>query len=100
MDEAQKILPHVFEDALLPTMTTTGYKIILVGTAIEDISSYMYQQILEYKKGQIYNNKDQLTCEVIPVSADDNPLIHPNVLKQIHATKHLPSTQRQYYNKW
>lgn len=87
-------------DALLPTMTTTGYKVILIGTAIEDTSSYMHQVILDYKKGTAYNNADQFTCEVIPVTADDNPLIEPKILQHIHEHKDDPAIQRQYYNRW
>jgi len=100
VDEAQKILPEVFLDALLPTMTTTGYKVILIGTAIEDTSSYMHQVIMDYKKGLIYNNPNQFTCEVIPVTADDNPLIEPRILQHIHDNKETPAIQRQYYNRW
>lgn len=100
VDEAQKIHPDVWNDALLPTMTTTWYKVIMIGTAIEDTSSYMHQVIMEYKLGNKFNNENQFTCEVIPVTADDNPLIEPKILQAIHDNIDDPSIQRQYYNKW
>lgn len=50
VDEAQLIPTDVFTDVLLPTLTTTGGNVILIGTAIEDTSSFMHQTIIDIKK--------------------------------------------------
>ena len=50
VDEAQLISQEVFDEVLKPTMTTTGGRMILIGTAIENTSSYMYKTIIDIKK--------------------------------------------------
>lgn len=90
----------VFEDAINPTLTTTGGRLILIGTPDEDISGYMYESIIDIAKGLIYNNPGQKTARHIKVSADDNPLIHPKIRRQINDTSSKASTQRQYFNRW
>lgn len=100
VDEAQLITTDVYEDVLKPTMTTTGGRIVMIGTAIQDISSYMFETIMEISKGQKYNGEGQKTARHIKVSADDNPLIHPLERREINDNKDKPSIQRQYFNKW
>ena len=100
VDEAQKVTKDVFEDAINPTLTTTGGRLILIGTPDEDISGYMYESIIDIAKGLIYNNPGQKTARHIKVSADDNPLIHPKIRRQINDTSSKASTQRQYFNRW
>lgn len=81
-------------------MTTTGGRIVMIGTAIQDIGSYMFETIMEIAKGQKYNGEGQKTARHIKVSADDNPLIHPLERREINDNKDKPSIQRQYFNKW
>lgn len=100
IDEAQLIPSTVFEDVLKPTMTTTGGRLVMIGTAIEDISSFMYETIIAIAKWEIYNNEGQKTARHIKVSAYENPLIHPLERKEIYDNKDKPSIQRQYFNKW
>jgi len=100
VDEAQKVTKEVFEDAINPTLTTTGGRLILIGTPDEDISGYMYESIIDIAKWNIYNNPGQKTARHIKVSADDNPLIHPKIRRQINDTRSKASTQRQYFNRW
>jgi len=100
IDEAQLIPTEVFDDVIKPTLTTTGGRIVMIGTAIQDISSFMFETIMEIAKGKIYNNEGQFTARHIKVSADENPLIHPLVRREINDSRDKPSTQRQYFNKW
>lgn len=72
----------------------------MIGTAIEDTSSYMYKTITEIAKGTKYNNPQQKTARLITVSADNNPLIHPLERKEIYDNKDSPAIQRQYFNVW
>ena len=55
---------------------------------------------MDYKMGQKYNNPNQFTCEVIPVTAEDDPLIEPRILQSIRENRDDPAIQRQYYNRW
>lgn len=100
IDEAQQVQSSVFEEVLKPTMTTTGGRLILIGTAIEDTNSYMYETIMDIAKWEKYNNPEQKTARHIKVSADDNPLIHPLERKEIYDNRDKPSIQRQFFNKW
>ena len=72
----------------------------MIGTAIQDISSFMFETIMEIAKGKMYNNPGQFTARHIKVSADENPLIHPLVRREINDNRDKPSIQRQYFNKW
>ncbi len=72
----------------------------MIGTAIEDISSYMFETIIEIAKGTKYNNPGQKTARHIKVSADDNPLIHPLERREINDNRDKPAIQRQYFNRW
>lgn len=56
IDEAQEVTKEIYDDALKPTLTTTGGRMILIGTAIEDTSSYMYYMIQECIRSTNYNN--------------------------------------------
>lgn len=60
----------------------------------------MYDTMINYKRGLMYNNPDQFTCEVLTISADQNPLIEPKIRKYINDNKDKPSIQRQYFNRW
>jgi hypothetical protein len=100
VDEAQLITIEVFDDVLKPTMTTTGGRLVMIGTSIEDTSSYMFQTITEIAKGEKYNNHGQKTARLITVSADNNPLIHPLERTEIYTNKDSPAIQRQYFNVW
>lgn len=102
IDEAQhpSINREIIENVIKPTMTTTWGRLILIGTAIENISSYMYESIIDIAKGTLYNWPEQKTARHVKVSAYDNPLIHPLERKEIMDRLDSPAIQRQYMNKW
>ena len=102
IDEAQhpSINRELIENVIKPTMTTTGWRLILIGTAIENISSYMYESIIDIAKSTLYNNPWQKTARHLKVSAYDNPLIHPLERKEIMDRIDSPAIQRQYFNRW
>lgn len=57
-DEAMLISNDVMESVILPTQTTIANPIlILLGTASEDTSCYMYQTIMDIEKGNTYNGE-------------------------------------------
>ena len=57
-DEAMLISNDVMESVILPTQTTIANPIlILLGTASEDTSCYMYQAIMDIEKGNTYNGE-------------------------------------------
>lgn len=89
------------EEVVIPTMTTTGGRLILIGTAVEDLSSYMYYVIDSVKHNtRDFNTPDTFSAEVITVSADDNPMMHPKQYRDIQSKKQNPAVQREYYNAW
>jgi len=102
IDEAQhpSINRELIENVIKPTMATTGGRLILIGTAIENISSYMYESIIDIAKLTLYNNPNQKTARHLKVSAYDNPLIHPLEKKEIMDRIDSPSIQRQFFNRW
>lgn len=100
IDEAQEVTKEIYDDALKPTLTTTGGRMILIGTAIEDTSSYMYYMIQECIRSTNYNNPWQKTLRHIKVSVLENPLVHPKERMEIMAKKDEPATLRQYFNRW
>jgi len=74
---------------------------ILIGTPSEDISSYMYyviESVLHQTRD--FNTPTTFSAEVITVSADDNPMMHPRFRNNINSKRHLPSIKREYYNHW
>ena len=101
IDEAQLASRKVIEEVVEPTMTTTGWRMILIGTPSEDISSYMYyviESVLHQTRD--FNTPTTFSAEVITVSADDNPMMHPRFRNNINSKRHLPSIKREYYNHW
>ena len=100
IDEAQLIPPNIIDDALEPTLSTTNGRIILIGTAIEDTSSYMYYVIESIENHTNFNLPDLPTARYIRVSVDENPMTHPKKRAQIHARQSEPAIRRQYYNVW
>ena len=100
-DEAMLISNDVMESVILPTQTTIANPIlILLGTASEDTSCYMYQAIMDIEKWTTYNGPGQFTAEYIPFSIDDNPLVSPKKRLYVESKKSQPNIQREYYNKW
>ena len=101
IDEAQLASRKVIEEVVEPTMTTTGGRLILIGTPSEDLSSYMYY-VIESVLNQTrdFNTPTTFSAEVITVSADDNPMMHPRFRNNITSKRHLPSVKREYYNHW
>lgn len=74
---------------------------IFIGTALEDLSSYMYHIIDEVEtQSQSFNTPETFSAKVIRISADENPMIHPKNRSSIESRKHLPTIQREYYNRW
>ena len=100
IDEAQLIDPFIFDEVLDPATSTTDSRFILIGTAIEDTSSYMYYVIESLQNGVNFNTPNTPTARYIRVSVDENPLTHPKKRASIQARKNEPAIQRQYYNRW
>lgn len=101
IDEAQLASRKVIEEVVEPTMTTTGGRLILIGTPSEDLSSYMYyviESVLHQTRD--FNTPTTFSAEVITVSADDNPMMHPRFRNNINSKRHIPSIKREYYNHW
>lgn len=97
IDEAQLVSVPTVIESLKPTMTTTGWQLICIGTAIANTNSYMYQSLMEAKKWLS-------PTKYITVSADDNPFITPQIRQEILNWLNNPLKKeaylRQYYNKW
>lgn len=101
VDEAMLVPTHVFEAILLPTQSTIeNPKLILLGTASEDTSCYMYQEILNIKKWEKYNNEWQRSARHIKFSVYDNPLMSPMELRRVMDNQDSPTTKREYFNVW
>lgn len=101
VDEAMLVPTSVYTSILLPTQSTIeNPKLILLWTASEDTSCYMYQTILEIKKGVKYNNKWQRTARHIRFSVTDNPLMSPMEFRRVMDEKDSPITKREYFNVW
>lgn len=101
VDEAMLIPTSIFESILLPTQTTIeNPKLILLWTAGENTSCYMYQIILAIKKGIEYNMKGKPTAKYIKFSVLENPLVSPLKKQQIIDNQNSPNIQREYFNRW
>ena len=100
IDEAQLVPISIIDDALEPTLSTTNGRIILIGTAIEDTSSYMYHVIESVENQTNFNLPDLPTARYLRVSVDENPMTHPKKRAQIQARQAEPAIRRQYYNVW
>ena len=95
----------VFKSVLLPTQTTIeNPKLILLGTASDNTSCFMYKTILNIKKGTVYDAPGQKTgrrsAQHIKFSVLENPLVSPVMLQEILTDKDSPDTQREYFNRW
>ena len=101
VDEAMLVPTSVFKSVLLPTQTTIeNPKLILLGTASDNTSCYMYKTITNIKKGLVYNNPGQKTAIHIRFSVLENPLVSPIMKQEILDDQNSPDTQREYFNKW
>lgn len=105
VDEAMLVPTSVFKSVLLPTQTTIeNPKLILLWTASDNTSCFMYKTILNIKKGTVYDQPGQNTgrrsAQHIKFSVLENPLVSPVMLQEILADKDSPDTQREYFNKW
>ena len=101
IDEAMLISNEIIESIILPTQTTImDPRLILLGTASEDTSCYMYRCIMEIEKGKTYNNPGQFTAEYICFSILDNPLSSPMKVRYVMDHQKEPQIQREYFNKW
>jgi len=101
VDEAMLVPSNVFTAILLPTQSTIeNPKLILLWTASEDTSCYMYQEIINIKKSLKYNNPGQRTGRHIKFSVHDNPLMSPMELRRVMDDQDSPTTKREYFNVW
>jgi len=98
VDEAQLVGMEEMESGVLPTLLTTGWPVILLGTASPWTDSYMYDCIVQGKSGKdpgIY---------VQQVTLDDNPLVDPKTRERIMMRLKNPNsyarTMREYFCKW
>ena len=101
IDEAQLVDDDIFEDALLPTLTTTWGKLILIWTPWMKQKWYFFNKMIEAKK----QKEDPILSpyEIISLYEIDitqNPLVHPKTREKIMAKQHDPSIQRQYFCSW
>jgi hypothetical protein len=94
VDEAQLVEDSVYEEVLEPTMATTWWQLILIGTAWKKRAGYMFALIADLKKGKYESWK------YYKISADENPLLHPSKRKWINANRDKPSVRREYFNEW
>jgi len=96
IDEAQFVPESTFEDAINPTLSTTGWQLIMIWTPSKKKTWYMYKTIMDMKRWIISPEEGSY----YKVSVDNNPFIHPKKRKYIEAHKHEPAIRRQYYNEW
>ncbi len=96
VDEAQLIPDSVFEESLVPTLTTTGGQLIMIGTPSRNKGGYMYKTIMDIKRGELSPEE----AAYYKVSADQNPFIHPKRRAWIEKHRDEPSVRRQYFNEW
>jgi len=96
IDEAQFVPESTFEDALLPTIATTGGQLIMIGTPSRDTSGYMYKTIMQIKRGELSSE----VASYYKISADENPFLHPRTRANINRRRTEPAIMRQYFNSW
>ena len=96
IDEAQFVPESTFEDAINPTLSTTGWQLILIGTPAKKKTWYMYKTIMDMKRNIIPPTEGSY----YKVSVDNNPFIHPKKRQFILTHKNEPAIRRQYYNEW
>ena len=101
IDEAQLVDDEVFDDALLPTLTTTWWRMIMIWTPWKKQKWYFFKKMIEAKK-QIETNTSNPyeTISLYEVTIDDNPLVHPKTRERIMAKIKEPAIQRQYFCSW
>lgn len=101
IDEAQLVDDDVFENALLPTLTTTWWRLILIWTPWKKQKWYYFKKMIEAKKQQ--ENPELSKFERISlyrVTIDKNPLVHPRTRARIMEKIDDPAIQRQYFCNW
>ena len=101
IDEAQLVDEDVFENALLPTLTTTWWRLILIWTPGKKQKGYYFKRMIEAKKQKedpTINPYEKIS--LYEVTIEKNPLVHPRTRKRIMAKKHEPAIQRQYFCSW
>lgn len=101
VDEAMLVPANVYTAILLPTQSTIeNPKLILLWTASDDKTCYMYETIIDIKKWLKYNNPGQRTARHIKFSVYDNPLMSPMELRRVMDDQNSPTTKREYFNIW
>jgi len=101
VDEAQLIDDTVFDDALLPTLTTTGWRLIMIGTPWKKQKGYYFKKMIEAKKqleDPTTNKYEKIS--LYEVTIEKNPLVHPKIRKRIMDKRDEPAIQRQYFCSW
>ena len=94
VDEAQLVDEFVFEEVLLPTLSTTGWRLIMILTPWRKKSWYAFKKIMEIKKWLIED------ASLYDVDITMNPFIHPKKRAEIMARKDEPWIRRQYFCDW
>lgn len=101
VDESQLVEDDVFENVLLPTLTTTWWRMILIWTPWFKARWYYFNKIMEAKRQT--EDMDINIFERISlytVSIMDNPLVEPAFKQKILDNRNDPAIQRQYFNNW
>lgn len=94
VDEAQLISQFVFEEVLEPTLSTTGWQMIMIWTPGRKRSGYMFDKITQYKKWMLPD------ASFYEVDVTKNPFIAPKKRAYIMANKHEYAIRRQWFCEW
>ena len=94
VDEAQLVDEFVFEEVLLPTLSTTWGKLIMILTPWRKRSWYAFKKIMEIKKWIIQD------ASLYDVDITQNPFVHPKKRADIMARQDEPWIRRQYFCEW
>lgn len=94
VDEAQLVDEFVFEEVLLPTLSTTGWRLIMILTPWRKRTWYAFKKIMEIRKWLIQS------ASLYDVDITQNPFIHPKKRAEIMARRDEPSIRRQYFCEW
>jgi hypothetical protein len=91
MDECFLVSDEIFEQILMPTLSTTGWPICMISTP-GPINWFYWQcqKALQWEEGYSYYE-----CLL-----DDNPFIVPEEKKRLYANKEDPIIQQEYFGKF
>jgi len=105
VDESQLIADEIFEDALLPTLTTTWGRLMMIWTPWKKQKGYFFKTLIQAKKQEHLTTPEIIKqkldiISVYNVDITQNPLVHPRTRTKIMNKQHDPHIQRQYFCNW